>query len=155
DVHDVVDPPDDWPWAEVPNASAAHDDWPEADVDDAATPAEPDVWTAANDDTETASNRRRLRHMVGLGLAILTVAVGGVVGVMALRSASESHDAPTDVETPTSLTTAPPARLAPATPIPPPPMVKAPTPVAPVMTTPPTPTPSAAATTSPPVTTST
>ena len=150
DVRHAVAPPDDLPEAGARHAIAPPDDLPEADFDDAATLGEADVWTAANDDTETAPKRRRLLQMAGLGLAILTVAVGGILGVMALRSASESHDAPTDVQTPAPLTTVPPARLAPATAIPPP-MVKAPTPV---VTTPPTPTPSLAATTTPPVTSS-
>jgi serine/threonine-protein kinase len=150
DVRDPDDPFDDWPEADVRDTIAAPNGLPEADFDDAGTPADADVWTAANDDEQAASNRRRLLHTGGLGLAILTVAVGGILGVMALRSASESHDAPTDVETPTPLTTVPPARLAPTTAIPPP-MVKAPPPVT---TTPPKPTPSLAATTTPPVTTS-
>jgi serine/threonine protein kinase, bacterial len=150
DVRHAVAPPDDLPEAGARHAIAPPDDLPEADFDDAVTLGEADVWTAANDDTQTAPNRRRLLQVAGLGLAILTVAVGGILGVMALRSASESHDAPTDVQTPAPLTTVPPARLAPATAIPPP-MVKAPTPV---VTTPPTPTPSLAATTTPPVTSS-
>lgn len=147
---DAGAPPEVLSEADVRHAVAPPDDLPEADFDDAVTLGEADGWTAANDDTETAPNRRRLLQTAGLGLAILTVAVGGILGVMALRSASESHDAPTDVETPTPLTTVPPARLAPATAIPPP-MVKAPTPV---VTTPPKPTPSLAATTTPPVTSS-
>jgi serine/threonine-protein kinase len=150
DIRDAVAPLDDWPEAYGRHAIAPPDVMPDAEFDDAATLAEADVSTAANDDARTASNRRRLVHTVGLGLAILAVAVGGALGVMALRSASESHNAPTDVETPTPLTTVPPARLAPATAIPPP-MVKAPPPVT---TTPPTPTPSVAATTTPSVTSS-
>jgi serine/threonine protein kinase, bacterial len=153
DIRDAVAPLDDSPEADGRHAIAPPDVLPEAEFDDEATLAEADVLTAANDDARTASNRRRLLHTAGLGLAILTVAVGGVLGVMALRSASESHDAPTDVETPTPLTTVPPARLAPTTAIPPP-MVKAPSPVAPVTTTPPKPTTSLAATTTPAVTSS-
>jgi serine/threonine protein kinase, bacterial len=150
DIRDPDDPFDDWPEADVRDAIARPDASPEADFDDAATLAEADEWGAADDDTRTASNRRRLLQTAGLGLAILTVAVGGFLGVMALRSASESHDAPTDVETPTPSTTVPPARVAPATAIPPP-MVKAPPPVA---TTSATPTPSSATTTTPPMTSS-
>jgi serine/threonine protein kinase, bacterial len=150
DIRDPDDPFDDWPEADVRDAIARPDASPEADFDDAATLAEADEWGAADDDTRTASNRRRLLQTAGLGLAILTVAVGGFLGVMALRSASESHDAPTDVETPTPSTTVPPARVAPATAIPPP-MVKAPPPVA---TTSATPTPSSATTTTAPVTSS-
>jgi serine/threonine protein kinase, bacterial len=153
DVRDAVAAPEDLPRTDVRDAVAPPDVLPEADFDDAATLADADAWAAATDDAQAASNRRRLLHTAGLGLAILTVAVGGILGVMALRSASESHDAPSDVETPAPLTTVPPARLAPTTAIPPP-MVKAPTPVAPVTTTPATPTPSLAATTTPPVTSS-
>ena len=153
DVRDAIASPDDLPEADVRDAIAPPDVLPEPDFDDAATLADAEVWTAATDDAQASSNRRRLLHMAGLGLAILMVAVGGILGVMALRSASESHDAPSDVETPAPLTTVPPARLAPTTAIPPP-MVKAPPPVAPVETTSPTPTPSLAATTTPPVTSS-
>jgi serine/threonine protein kinase, bacterial len=151
DIRDTVAPLDDWPDADGRHAAAPPDAMPEAEFDDAATLAEADVWTAANDDVRTASNRRRL-HTAGLGLAIVAVAVGGALGVMALRSASESHDAPTDVQTstPTPLSTVPPARLAPTTAIPPP-MVKAPPAVT---TTPPKPTPSLAATTTPTATSS-
>ena len=153
EVDEPPTPREALPEADVRDAIAAPDVLPEAEFDDAATLADADVWTAADDDARAASNRRRLRHMAGLGIAILAVAVGGTLGVMALRSASESHDAPADVETPTPLTTVSPARLAPAPAIPPP-MVKAPSPVAPVTTTPPTTTPSLDATT-PPVTSST
>jgi serine/threonine protein kinase, bacterial len=146
DIRDAVAPLDDLPEADVGDTIAAPDVLPEADFDDAATLADADAWTAANDDARTATNRRRLLHTAGLGLAILAVAVGGTLGVMALRSASESHDAPTDVQTPTPLTTVPPAPPAPA-PFIPPPMVKAPSRVAPATTTSPKPTPSWATTT--------
>jgi serine/threonine protein kinase, bacterial len=151
DIRDADDPFDDWPEANGRHAVAAQDVMPEVDFDDDATLAEADVWTAANDDARAASNRRRLLHAAGLGLAIMAVAVGGALGVMALRSASESHDTPTDVQTPTPLSTVPPAPLAPATTAIPPPMVKPPSPVT---TTPPKSTPSLAATTTAPVTTS-
>jgi serine/threonine protein kinase, bacterial len=153
EVDEPPTPREALPEADVRDAIASPDDLPEADFDDAATLADADVWTAATDDAQASSNHRRLLHTAGLALAILAVAVGGILGVMALRSASESHDAPTDVETPTPLTTVTPARLAPATAIPPR-MVNPPSPVAPVTTTPPTPTPSLAATTTPPVTSS-
>jgi serine/threonine protein kinase, bacterial len=150
DIRDPDDPFDDWPEADVRDAVATPDVRPETDFDDAATLAEADAWTDADDDTQAASHRRRLLHMGGLGLAILTVAIGGFLGVMALRSASESHDAPTDVETPAPATSVPPAPLAPATAVPPP-MVKAPPPVT---TTPAKPTPSLTATSTAPVTSS-
>ncbi len=119
---------------------------PAAEVGDAVTLAEPDVWSAVIGDASIASRRRRLLHTAGLGLTILTVAVGGILGVMALRSASQSDDTPTNVDSPAPVTTAPPARPAPATAVPPP-IVRAP---APKTTTPPTSTPSLAATTAPP-----
>ena len=107
--------PDPLP-AEVGDAGAPPDVLPETEAADAITlggePEVSDVWTATNDGTRKASHRHRLLHTAGLGLAILTVAVGGILGVMALRSASESHDAPTDVETPAPVTTVPPARPA-------------------------------------------
>jgi serine/threonine protein kinase, bacterial len=166
DVDDVDAPPDVLPDNDIEDDVAQTDVLPEPDVRDAVAPpdvapsadaddevAETTVRGAANGDARTASQRRRVLHMAGLGVAIVTVAVGGILGVMALRSASESHDAPTDVETPSPVTTVPPARPAPATAIPPPaippPIVKAP---APVTTTPPRATPSLAATTAPPVT---
>ena len=165
-IEPAVSPPPamaepDLPPAEVGDAGAPPDVLPETEADDAITlggePEVSDVWTATNDDTRKASHRHRLLHTAGLGLAILTVAVGGILGVMALRSASESRNTPTDVETPSSVTTVPPARPAPATAISPP-VVKAPAPTSTMVThpsaTPPTVAPSPAATTAAPVTAS-
>lgn len=160
EVHAPAAPPDVLPENEVHHpaeALAPPDVLPEADDDDAVTVAGPDVWRAANDGTRTASHRRRRWQTAGLGLAIVTVAVGGILGVMALRSASESHDAPTDVEAPSPATTVPPARVLPARPAPPtaipppPPIVSAP---APVVTAPAPTKPWLAPTTAPPVHTS-
>jgi serine/threonine protein kinase, bacterial len=134
--------------AEVGEAVAPPDVLPETDVDDAITFAENDAWSAATDDSSMASRRRRRLHMAGLVVTIMAVAVGGLLGVMALRSASESDDTSPNVETSSSVTKVPPPRTAPATAIPPP-MVTAP---APVITTPPKPTPSLAETTAPPAT---
>jgi serine/threonine protein kinase, bacterial len=134
------------PAAEVGDSVAPPDALAETDVDDAVTFAEPDVWRAATDDTSVASRRPRRLHTAGLVLTIMAVALGGILGVMALRSASQSDDTPPNVETPSSVTTVPPARPAPATAIPPP-MVTAP---APVTTTSPPAAPSPAATTTPP-----
>jgi serine/threonine protein kinase, bacterial len=134
--------------AEVGEAVAPPDVLPETDVDDANTIAENDAWSAAADDSSMASRRRRRLHTAGLAVTIMAVAVGGLLGVMALRSASESDDRSPNVETSSSVTKVPPPRTAPATAIPPP-MVTAP---APVITTPPKPTPSLAATTAPPTT---
>ena len=86
----------------------------------------------------------------GLVVTIMAVAVGGLLGVMALLSASEPDDTSPNVETSSSVTKVPPPRTAPATAIPPP-MVTAP---APAITTPPKPTPPLAATTAPPPSTS-
>jgi serine/threonine protein kinase, bacterial len=161
EVGDAGAPPDVLSAAEVRDAVAPPDVLPETEADDAITlggePEVSDVWTATDDDTRKASHRHRLLHTAGLGLAILTVAVGGTLGVMALRSASESRDTPTDVETPSSVTTVPPARPAPATAISPP-VVKAPAPTSAMIThpsaTPPTVAPSPASTTAAPVTAS-
>jgi serine/threonine-protein kinase len=156
DTPDVVASPDVVPETEVrdvPDVAAPPEVTPETEIGDAITLAEPDVWSAANHDTQ-AARRRRVLQTAGLGLAILTVAVGGILGVMALRSASASHDAPTDVETSSPVTTVRPARPAPATAIPPPPVVTAPPPVATTPPTPSTPPPSLAATTAPPTTSS-
>jgi serine/threonine protein kinase, bacterial len=154
DAPDGAAPPEVVPETEVrdtPDAAAPPEVLPEREIDDALTLAEPDVRSSTNNDTQAAARRRRLLQTAGLGLAILTVAAGGILGVMALRSASASHDAPTDVETPSPVTTVQPARPAPATAILPPPIV---TPPAPVATTPATPPPSLAATTAPPTTSS-
>jgi serine/threonine-protein kinase len=129
--------------AEVGEAVAPPDVLPETDVDDATTFAENDAWSAATDDSSMASRHRRRLHMAGLVVTIMAVAVGGLLGVMALRSASESDHTSPNVETSSSVTKVPPPRTAPATAIPPP-MVTAP---APVITTPPKPTQSLAATT--------
>jgi serine/threonine protein kinase, bacterial len=140
------------PAAEVGDSVAPPDALAETDVDDAVTFAEPDVGRAATHDTSVASRRRQRLHTAGLVLTIMAVALGGILGVMALRSASQSDDTPPNVETPSPVTTVPPARPAPtATAIPPPPVVTAP---APVTTTSPSAAPSPAATTTPPVSSS-
>jgi serine/threonine protein kinase, bacterial len=149
EVDDAVAAPNVLPAAEVGDAVAGSDVLPQTEADDVF--AENDVWSAATDDTSMAARRRGLLHMAGLGLTIMAVALGGILGVMALRSASQSDDTPSNVETPSSVTTVPPARPAPAATAIPPPMVTAP---APVTTTPPKATPSLAATTAPPVSSS-
>ncbi len=149
DFGDAVDPIDVLPETEVREAVAPPDVLPELEVDDAIAPAEDDVWSAPSDEARMASRRRRL-HTAGLGLAILTVAVGGIVGVMALRSASKPADAPPDVDSPSPVTTVQSARPPPATAIPPPPIVIAPAPVTTPPSHPPAPSPSLAATTAAP-----
>jgi serine/threonine protein kinase, bacterial len=133
---------------------------PEPEADDAIAFAgdEDDVWSVATDETSKLSRRRRLLPIAGLVLTVLAVALGGILGVMALRSTSESNDTPTNVETPSSPTRVPPARPAPVTAIPPP-MVTAPAPapaIPPPVASPPaattTPSPSRADTTVPPTT---
>jgi serine/threonine protein kinase, bacterial len=133
--------------AVTPPPAAAVPAPPPADVDDAITFAESDVWSAAPDDTPKASPRR-LVHMAALVATIMTVALGGFLGVMALRSASQSEDTSPSVETPSpsSASRIPPPRPAPATAIPPP-MI---TTRAHQTTTVPTATASPAATTTPP-----
>jgi serine/threonine protein kinase, bacterial len=121
---------------------------PQNPVDDAVTatrPTPPD--DNVTDDEAAEARRRRLKHSAAIGGAIVVVLLAWFVGVRALRSASQSTDTPTSVETtsaePTAaipqVTSAPPAFVAPA-PQPPPPPVVGPRPIvsAPVTTSPPT-----------------
>lgn len=152
DVDDDAAAPEVLPTAEVddaPNGTAPADVPPETKVDDATASAKPDVWSAARDDTSQASRRRRMLHTAGLGLTILVVALGGVFGVRALRSASQPDDPPTNVDMLSTVSTTAPAPAAPAGAIPPP-IVKAPAPApAPRRTTPPIVTTSQTATAAP------
>jgi serine/threonine protein kinase, bacterial len=124
------------------NGSAPHA-LPGNHVDDAVrsarpTPPDDDV----SDDESAEARKRRLKHAAAIGGVIVVVLLAWFVGVRALRSASQSNDTPTSVETtsaePTAavpaLSTAPPAFIAP----PPPPPVIGPRPVvsAPVTTLP-------------------
>ena len=150
DFDDAVAPPDVLPETAIHKAVAPPDVLPESEADDAIALAEADAWSAPTDEARMGSRRRGL-HAAGLGLAVLAVAVGGILGVMALRSASKPDERPPHVDTPSPVTTVQPARPAPATAIPPPPKVIAP---APVTTPPPAPPPSSAATTVSPATSS-
>jgi serine/threonine-protein kinase len=120
-------------------------------VDDTVTPAgstppDDDVDDVTEDELAEA-RKRRLKHSAAIGGAIVVILLAWFMGVRALRSASQSNDTPTSVETtsaePTAavpaLSTAPPAFVAPAPPPPPAPVV-GPRPVvsAPVTTSPPT-----------------
>jgi serine/threonine-protein kinase len=98
---------------------------PDSHVDDAVTSARP---TPPDDVDESAEARkRRVKHAAAIGGVIVVVLLAWFVGVRALRSASQSNDTPTSVETtpaePTAaipaLSTAPPAFNAP----PPPPVI--------------------------------
>ena len=110
------------------------------------TPPDDDV-VAVTDDESAEARKRRLKHSAAIGGVIVVVLLAWFMGVRALRSASQSNDTPTSVETtsvePTAavpaLSTAPPAFIAPPPPPPPPPVV-GPRPVvsAPVTTTLPT-----------------
>jgi serine/threonine protein kinase, bacterial len=113
---------------------------PDSHVDDAVTSARP---TPPDDVDESAEARkRRVKHAAAIGGVIAVVLLAWFMGVRALRSASQSNDTPTSVETtpaePTAaipaLSTAPPAFNAP----PPPPPVLGPRSVvsAPVTTSP-------------------
>ncbi len=118
----------------------------DAVVDDAVTSAAPtppdDHVDDVTDDDAAEARKRRLKHSAAIGGAIVVVLLAWFMGVRALRSASQSNDTPTSVETtsaePTAavpaLSTAPPAFIAP----PPPPAVVGPRPVvsAPVTTAP-------------------
>src|ERR1700742_2726019 len=117
---------------------------PERHVDDAVTSDRP---TPPDDDVDESAEerKRRLKHSAAIGGVIVVIVLAWFVGVRALRSASQSTDTPTSVETtsaePTAaipaLSTAPPAFIAPAPPPPPPPAV-GPRPIvsAPVTTSP-------------------
>lgn len=113
---DVVAPPDVLPSPEIGHAT---------------TPAEPAAPGDATDETSVAWRRRRLLHAAGLALTIIAVAVGGVLAVMTLRSASESEDTPANIQTPSSVNTIRPAPPATARATPPPPITAS----APVTTT--------------------
>jgi serine/threonine-protein kinase len=102
---------------------------PDSHVNDAVTSARP---TPPDDVDESAEARkRRLKHFAAIGGVIVVVLLAWFVGVRALRSASQSNDTPTSVETtsaePTAaipaLSTAPPAFIAPPPPPPPPPVI--------------------------------
>jgi serine/threonine protein kinase, bacterial len=103
---------------------------PDSHVDDAVTSARP---TPPDDDVDESAeaHKRRLKHSAAIGGVIVVVLLAWFVGVRALRSASQSNDTPTSVETtsaePTAaipaLSTAPPAVIAPPPPPPPPPVI--------------------------------
>jgi serine/threonine protein kinase, bacterial len=145
EVTEAAATPDALPTAEVDDAVDAPAVLSESEVGEADPLAEPDVWIAAPDDASVASRRRRKLHAAALGLTIVAVALGGILGVTALRSASAPDDTPANVETLSPVTTTPPVVPATATAIPPP-IVKAPPPVT---TTPPRVTASPAATVTP------
>jgi serine/threonine-protein kinase len=108
---------------------------PHNNVDDAVTSAGPtppdDYVDDVTDDDAAEARQRRLKHSAAIGGAIVVVLLAWFMGVRALRSASQSNDTPTSVETtsaePTAatpaLSTAPPAFIAPPPPPPPPPVV--------------------------------
>ncbi len=73
----------------------------------------------------TKRRRRRLQHTAALAGVILVVVLACFFGVKALRSASQSDDTPTGVDTTSAeSTTPPPATTAPPAMIAPPPMVR-------------------------------
>jgi len=129
------------------NGSAPHA-LPDNHVDDAVTSAGPippdDYADDVTDDESAEARKRRLKHSAAIGGVIVVVLLAWFMGVRALRSASQSNNTPTSVETtsaePTpaipALSSTPPAFIAP----PPPPPVVSPRPVisAPVTTLPPT-----------------
>ena len=118
---------------------------PDSDVDEANPSNEP------GDDAHDEARRRRLQHIAALAGVILVVVLAWFFGVKALRSASQSDDTPTGVDTTSAeSTTPPPAEPAPPAVIAPP----APQPVVTAATTPPTVTPSPVVTTRPPTSSS-
>jgi serine/threonine protein kinase, bacterial len=143
------------PVTERDDAVAPSDVRPDRVIADPIPSAEPTARATVADDVakDDDASRRRRRHRAALAGTILVVVLAWFLGVKALRSASQSDDAPTSVET-TSAEPAPspahppPAMLAPP-PAPPAPPIASPAPV--------TTTPAPAATTTrppPPVTTS-
>lgn len=154
-------PPD----AESDDALAPPDALSDSEVDDVITSAQPAVSGAIADDTSAASHSRWMLHTTAIAGTIMVVVLAWFLGVRALRSASESNDTPTSVETTSAEPTTPRAHPAPATATPPPaittppPAAPAPThaippamvtPPAPAATTPPTSRSSPPATTTPP-----
>jgi serine/threonine-protein kinase len=111
------------------NGSAPHA-LPDSHVDDAVTSARP---APPDDDLDESAEarKRRLKHAAAIGGVIVVVLLAWFVGVRALRSASQSNDTPTSVETTSAETTAaipavstaPPAFIAPPPPPPPPPVI--------------------------------
>jgi hypothetical protein len=99
---------------------------PDSDVDEAIASVEPVVPGAARDDAaDDEARRRRMQHTAALAGVILVVVLAWFFGVKALRSASQSDDTPTGVDTtsaesttPPPAATAPPAMIAPASPTP-------------------------------------
>jgi serine/threonine-protein kinase len=135
----------------------APDVLPDAVAHEATTPARQAVAGPAADDAPMTSRRRRLLHTAALVLPIAVVAVGGIVIVTYLRSASESPDTPSNVEPTSSVIPSAPAPRPPARATPPPVMTAPPPPtIKPPVRTPPSPTTTVAVTSSPsPVTTTT
>jgi serine/threonine protein kinase, bacterial len=105
---------------------------PDSHVDDAVTsvrPTPPDHHV--KDDEAAEARTRRLKQSAAIGGVIVVVVLAWFVGVRALRSASQSTDTPSSVETTSTQPTAAipavpsaqPAFIAPAPPPPPPPVV--------------------------------
>ncbi|MGH3559614.1 MAG: serine/threonine-protein kinase, partial [Mycobacterium sp.] len=103
-------PPD----AEADDAVYPPDVSPDTGIGDALTPLETAVSGTTTDHEPVRSLGRLLPRVATVVLAIAVVLIGFFV-VMALRSRSWSQLPPTTVETPSSVTTIPPALPAPAT----------------------------------------
>jgi serine/threonine-protein kinase len=142
------------PVTERNDAVAPSDVQPERVIADPIPSAEPTARGTVADDVakDDDASRRRRRHTAALAGTILVVVLAWFLGVRALRSASQSDDAPTSVETTsaepaTSPAPPPPAMVTPP-PAPPAPPIASPAPV----TT--APAPATTVRPSPPVTTS-
>jgi serine/threonine protein kinase, bacterial len=135
------------PDSERHDALAPPDVKPDSDVDEATPSVEPVVPGAARDDE---ARRRRMQHTAAIAGVILVVVLAWFFGVKALRSASQSDDTPTGVDTTSAESTTPPpaATTPPAMIAPPPPPPATPQPTVTVATTPPKIPPSPAVTTS-------
>jgi serine/threonine-protein kinase len=140
-----------------PDVAAVPDDFPDDEFDDDATFLQRDAADATTAGSSATARRRRLLQTMAFAVTIVVVALLGFFAVMLLRSRSGFQDTPI-IETPSSVTTAPPAVPAPATLPSMPPLPSLPlTSAAPApQTTTPTKTsapPSSAVTTTPPPTT--
>lgn len=80
-----------------------HGPQPNAEIGDAVTSPEPAISSAITDDRPVTSGRRLAPRAASVVLAVAVVLIGFLV-VVALRSRSDFHPAPADVETPRSAT---------------------------------------------------
>jgi serine/threonine-protein kinase len=95
---------------------------PDNDVDDVVKPTGPTGSDDSSDDASAEAHRRRVLHSAAIGGVIVVVLLAWFLGVRALRSASQSGDTPTNLESTSAEPTAPTASLPPRAIIAPPPL---------------------------------